>query len=190
MKEETDQATGLTTSMEISIHHPLAGRRVNTGIKSKIFNSKPIHQMQDKEVDILLVEDSELDAEITIRALRRNNISNHIVHISDPVEAIDFLFGQGGYQDRDISKKPRLIMLDLKMPKVDGTEVLSRLKANPVTRLIPVVVLTSSREHPDVNKCYELGANSYIVKPVGFNNFMEAIANSGMYWILINQPAS
>jgi len=144
--------------------------------------------MQDKEVEILLIEDSELDAEITIRALRKNNISSHIVHLSDGVKALDFLFGVGDYKYRDTSQKPRLILLDLKMPKVDGIEVLSALKSNAETRAIPVVVLTSSKENPDVNKCYDLGVNSYIVKPVGFQNFMDAIASSGIYWMLINQP--
>lgn len=134
------------------------------------------------------MEDSELDAEITIRALRKNKISNQIIHLTDGVMALDFLFGNGEYSGRDTSQKPRLIMLDLKMPKVDGIEVLSVLKAHPETRAIPVVVLTSSEEHPDVNKCYDLGANSYIVKPVGFQNFIDAIASSGMYWMLINQP--
>ncbi len=143
--------------------------------------------MLNKEIDILLVEDSELDAEITIRALRKNKISNHIIHLTDGVEALDFIFGNGEFNGRDISKKPRLIMLDLKMPKIDGIEVLSVLKANDETRKIPIVVLTSSMEHPDVNKCYDLGANSYIVKPVGFHNFMDAIARSGMYWMLSNQ---
>lgn len=144
--------------------------------------------MLNKEIEILLVEDSELDAEITIRALRKNKITNQIIHLTDGVMALDFLFGNGDYRGRDISQKPRLIMLDLKMPKVDGIEVLSVLKAHPETRSIPVVVLTSSKEHPDVNKCYDLGANSYIVKPVGFQNFIDAIASSGMYWMLINQP--
>ena len=144
--------------------------------------------MQDKEVEILLNEDSELDAEITIRALRKNNISSHIVHLSDGVKPLDFLFGVGDYKYRDTSQKPRLILLDLKMPKVDGIEVLSALKSNAETRAIPVVVLTSSKENPDVNKCYDLGVNSYIVKPVGFQNFMDAIASSGIYWMLINQP--
>lgn len=144
--------------------------------------------MHNTEVEILLVEDSDLDAEITIRALRKNKISNHIVHLSDGVKALDFLFCNGEYSNRDITQKPRLILLDLKMPKIDGTEVLAVLKSHVETQSIPVVVLTSSKEHPDVNKCYNLGVNSYIVKPVGFQNFMEAIATSGIYWMLINQP--
>ena len=144
--------------------------------------------MPNREVEILLVEDSEMDAEVTIRALRKGKVANAIVHLTDGAQAIDFLFCQGEYAGRDVHNRPKLIMLDLKMPKVDGIEVLEKIKSDPILKKIPVVILTSSREHPDVEKCYDLGANSYIVKPVGFDNFMNAINTAGMYWMLINQP--
>ncbi len=143
--------------------------------------------MENTLVEILLIEDNENDAEITIRALRKSNIANKIKHLSDGEQALNFLFGKGDYEGRDVEIKPKLIMLDLKMPKVDGLEVLEKIKSDPVTKKIPVVVLTSSREHPDIEKCYELGVNSYIVKPVDFDNFSTAITQSGMYWMLINQ---
>jgi two-component system response regulator len=144
--------------------------------------------MPNREVEILLVEDSEMDAEVTIRALRKGKVANAIVYLTDGAQAIDFLFCQGEYAGRDVHNRPKLIMLDLKMPKVDGIEVLEKIKSDPILKKIPVVILTSSREHPDVEKCYDLGANSYIVKPVGFDNFMNAINTAGMYWMLINQP--
>lgn len=144
--------------------------------------------MENTAVEILLIEDSKLDAEMTIRALKRNRIANGIIHLSNGALALDFLFGTGEYAGRNVHNKPKLIMLDLKMPKVDGIEVLEKIKANEMTRRIPVVVLTSSKENPDVQRCYDLGANSYIVKPVEFESFMNAIATSGMYWMLLNQP--
>lgn len=144
--------------------------------------------MENVAVEILLIEDSKLDAELTLRALKKNRIANGVVHLNDGALALDFLFGTGVYKDRNTENKPKLIMLDLKMPKVDGIRVLERIKADESTRLIPVVVLTSSKENPDIEKCYALGANSYIVKPVGFENFTNAIATSGLYWMIINQP--
>ncbi len=144
--------------------------------------------MPNKEVEILLVEDSEMDAEVTIRALRKGKVANSIVHLTDGAQALDFLFCEGEYAGRNMYMTPKVIMLDLKMPKVDGIEVLERIKSDPILKKIPVVILTSSKEHPDVEKCYDLGANSYIVKPVGFDNFMDAINQAGMYWMLINQP--
>jgi two-component system, response regulator len=141
----------------------------------------------DTEVEILLVEDNPSDAEMTLRALKKNNIVNNIVHLKDGAEALDFIFGTGSFEGRNIKNKPKVILLDLKMPKVDGIEVLRRVKANEETRTIPVVVLTSSREDPDVRTCYELGVNSYIVKPVGFENFSKAISELGLYWMLLNQ---
>jgi two-component system response regulator len=146
--------------------------------------------MENIAVEILLIEDSKLDAEMTLRALKKNRIANGVVHLSNGAVALDFLFGMGEYAGRNIENKPKLILLDLKMPKVDGIEVLERIKSNELTRRIPVVVLTSSKENPDIEKCYDLGANSYIVKPVGFDNFTNAVATSGMYWMLINQPLS
>jgi len=144
--------------------------------------------MPNREVEILLVEDDEMDAEITIRALRKAKVANGIVHLTDGAQALDFLFCEGEYAGRDVHSRPKLIMLDLKMPKVDGIEVLERVKTDPVLKKIPVVILTSSKEHPDVDRCYTLGANSYIVKPVEFDGFMDAISQSGMYWMLVNQP--
>jgi two-component system response regulator len=139
-------------------------------------------------VEILLVEDNPNDAEMTIRALKKRKVANTIIHLTDGAMAIDFLFGMGQYLGRDTGLKPKVILLDIKMPKVDGIEVLQKLKSDENTRSIPVVMLTSSKEHPDVKRCYDLGANSYIVKPVGFENFVDAIANLGVYWVLLNEP--
>jgi two-component system response regulator len=140
------------------------------------------------ELEILLVEDNAGDAEMTIRALKKQNISNNIVHLKDGAEALDFIFGTGKYENRNIDQKPKMILLDLKMPKVNGIEVLKTLKSDERTRKIPIIVLTSSNEDPDIKVCYELGVNSYIVKPVGFENFSSAITNLGTYWLLLNQP--
>lgn len=142
-----------------------------------------------KDVEILLVEDSMYDAELTIRALYKNNSANNLVHLKDGADALDFIFAKGEYSDRKSCKKPKIIFLDLNMPKVGGLEVLQQLKSNEHTKSIPVVILTSSKEDPDVKKCYELGANSYVVKPVDFENFQKAIAELGFYWIIVNQPA-
>ena len=142
------------------------------------------------EVEILLVEDNMNDAELAIRALRKQGISDKLFHLKNGASALDYLFGTGEFEGRDTMNTPRLILLDLKMPKVDGIEVLQKIKSNDLTRKIPVVVLTSSKEHPDVEKCYELGANSYIVKPVQFDNFSKAVAEVGLYWLLYNHPSS
>jgi two-component system response regulator len=144
--------------------------------------------MEKSIVEILLIEDSARDAEMTIRALKKNNITNGIIHLKNGVEALDFLFCTGQYANRNILHKPKVILLDLKMPKIDGIEVLEQIKSNDLTKKIPVVVLTSSKENPDIDKCYALGANSYIVKPVDFAGFIDAIAHSGMYWVMLNQP--
>ncbi|HRG90402.1 MAG TPA: response regulator [Chitinophagales bacterium] len=144
--------------------------------------------MGNSEIEILLVEDSIHDAEMTIRALRKSNISNKIIHLKDGALALDFLFGRKEYENRDTSNKPRIILLDLKMPKINGLEVLKAVKENELTKTIPVVVLTSSKEGPDIDRAYELGVNSYIVKPVDFDGFMKAIGEVGLYWMLINQP--
>lgn len=144
--------------------------------------------MESSQVEILLVEDDVDDAEMTIDAMCKNNLANKLIHIQDGEEALDFLFGTGKYIDRDINLKPKLILLDLKMPKVNGMEVLKRVKSSHITRKIPVVILTSSKEDPDVSKCYELGANGYIVKPVEFESFTKAVIELGMYWLLLNQP--
>ena len=140
------------------------------------------------EIEILLIEDSMDDAELTIRALKKHNLANNLVHLRDGSEALDFLFGRGAYVQRDVHRLPNVVLLDLKMPKVDGIKVLEAIKGNEKTKRIPVVILTSSREHPDVDRCYQLGANSYIVKPVEFDNFLKAISELGLYWLLLNQP--
>jgi two-component system, response regulator len=144
--------------------------------------------MTHSEIEILLIEDNASDAEMTIRALKKKNISNNITHLKDGEEGLDFIFGLGKYEGRDITNQPKIILLDLKMPKVSGIEVLQTLKKDDRTKKIPIVVLTSSKEDPDIKKCYELGVNSYIVKPVGFENFSNAIADLGFYWLLLNQP--
>ncbi|MBL7858442.1 MAG: response regulator [Cyclobacteriaceae bacterium] len=143
--------------------------------------------MNNSIVEILLIEDDEHDAEMTIRALQKSRITNGVVHLKDGSQALQFLFGTGEFAGRNVNMKPKVILLDLKMPKVDGIEVLQQIKSNELTKKIPVVVLTSSKENPDIDTCYALGANSYIVKPVDFAGFMEAIAHSGMYWVMLNQ---
>ena len=139
-------------------------------------------------VEILLVEDSAEDLELTLRALRKANLANHIEVARDGAEALDFIFGEGTHAGRQIEDSPKLILLDLKLPKLDGLEVLQRIKGDPRTRHIPVVVLTSSKEQNDVVRSYRLGVNSYIVKPVNFEGFTAAVQELGMYWLLLNQP--
>lgn len=139
--------------------------------------------MENKELEILLVEDNPNDAEMTIRALRKGNIANKIIHLEDGQEAIEYLFGNSD------NPKPKVILLDLKMPKINGIEVLQKIKSNEATKLIPVVVLTSSKEDPDIKKCYELGVNAYVVKPVEVESFNKAVQDLGLFWILINHTA-
>ena len=141
-----------------------------------------------KEKAILLVEDNPDDIALTIRAFRKSNIMNEIVQAHDGSEALDYLFGTGQYGGRDLSIMPTLILLDLKMPKVDGLEVLRRLRANELTKLLPVVILTTSKEDQDVIDGYALGANSYVRKPVDFNQFVEAVRQLGLYWFVLNEP--
>lgn len=144
-------------------------------------------KVMNDEVEILLIEDSMQDAELTIRSLRKNNVSNKIVHLKDGSIALQFIFGAGEFEGRDINKKPKVILLDLKMPKVNGLEVLEKIKADARTRTIPIVILTSSKEDPDIKKSYDLGANSYIVKPVDFDGFHKVVSELGLYWVLLNQ---
>ncbi|HMK27283.1 MAG TPA: response regulator [Chitinophagaceae bacterium] len=143
--------------------------------------------MNYNEVEILLVEDSAADAEMTIRALKKANIANKLVHLKDGAEALDFIFCRGEFSERDPANKPKVILLDIKMPRVDGIEVLRQLKSNEETRRIPVVIMTSSNEDSDVVASYDLGVNSYVVKPVGFESFAKAVNDLGLYWILINR---
>jgi CheY-like chemotaxis protein len=139
------------------------------------------------EVEVLLVEDNPNDAELTMRALKKNNLANRLFHVKDGAEAIDFLFSQGVYTDRRVRNGPKVVLLDLKLPKVDGIEVLRKIKSDDRTRLIPVVVMTSSREDRDLNECYKLGVNGYVVKPVEFEDFARAVSQLGFYWLLLNE---
>ncbi|MBI4786163.1 MAG: response regulator [Chloroflexi bacterium] len=138
---------------------------------------------------ILLVEDNPDDEALTLRAFQKNNIKNAVVVAHDGVEALDYLFGAGAYAGRDANEPPAVILLDIKLPKMDGLEVLSRLRADERTRLTPVVILTSSKEEQDLIRGYSLGANSYVRKPVDFSQFMEAVRQLGMYWLVLNEPA-
>lgn len=135
---------------------------------------------------ILLVEDSDDDAELTIRALRKEKVVNEIERVRDGEQALDYLFCRGAYGHRSFADPPRLVLLDLKMPKVDGLEVLASVKGDSRTRTIPVVIMTSSRELPDVQRAYELGANSYVQKPVKFEHFHEIVKQLGLYWVVVN----
>ncbi len=144
--------------------------------------------MDHNSVEVLLVEDNIHDAELTIRELKKHNMANNLVHVTNGAEALDFIFATGQFANtRAMQFSPRLVLLDIHMPKVDGIEVLQKIKADARTKTIPVIMLTSSKEHPDIRKSYELGANSYIVKPVNFESFAGAIKNLGFYWLLLNQ---
>ena len=147
-------------------------------------------QPEDRPVEIMLVEDNPHDAELAQRAFLKNNLTNRVVHVSDGQEALDYVFGEGKYAGQPRSCQPRVIILDLKLPKVDGLEVLRALKGNEKTRMIPVVVLTSSQGEADMIESYKLGVNSYIIKPVDFDKFVDAVRELGMYWLLLNQAPS
>ncbi len=140
------------------------------------------------EVEILLVEDNPNDAELAMRALKKHNLANSIIWVKDGAEALDFIFAGGAYSDRNINNIPKVILLDLRLPKVDGLEVLRAVKSDERAKLIPVVVLTSSREEKDIVESYNLGVNSYITKPVGFEAFVNTVKELGMYWLLLNNP--
>lgn len=142
----------------------------------------------ENEIEIVLVEDNPQDAELTIRALKKYNLANKLIHLKNGVEALDFLFARGDYANRSSVNVPKIILLDLKMPKINGLEVLRAVKADEKLKTIPVAVLTSSSEDPDIKQCYSLGANSYIVKPVGFSDFLTVVSELGMYWLLLNTP--
>ena len=137
---------------------------------------------------ILLVEDNEDDVDLTLRALERNNIRNEVVVARDGVEALDYLWGTGAHAGRDMAQMPQVILLDLKLPRVDGLEVLRRVRSDERTKLLPVVILTSSKEQQDLVESYSLGANSYVRKPVDFNQFVEAVRQLGLYWLVLNEP--
>ena len=140
--------------------------------------------MENHIVEILLMEDNQDDAELTIRALRKYNLANHLLHLQDGQEALDFLFSANG------NNLPKIILLDIKMPKVDGIEVLRKIKNDAQRKIIPVVVLTSSREERDIIESYKLGVNAYIVKPVEFDKFVKAVSEIGFFWLILNQPPS
>jgi CheY-like chemotaxis protein len=142
----------------------------------------------DEQVEILLAEDNPEDAEMTMRALRRSHVANPMHWVKDGAEALDFIFGRGAYSGRDTSQHPKVMLLDLKLPKVDGLEVLRAIKTDERTRTIPVVVMTSSQEQRDVVESYHLGVNSYVVKPVNFDQFSKAVSELGCYWVLLNHP--
>ncbi len=139
-------------------------------------------------LEILLVEDNPNDAELTLRALKKHNLANKVHWVKDGAEALDFLFANRTFEERKAAPNPRVVLLDLKLPKVDGLEVLRQVRANEKTKLIPVVVLTSSKEEQDVVESYRLGVNSYIVKPVNFKKFLETVSELGLYWVLLNEP--
>ena len=139
------------------------------------------------QTEILLIEDNPRDAELTLHALRKRNLANNVVHLVDGAAALDYLFATGAHAGRDVNHQPRVMLLDLKLPKVDGLEVLRRVKADARLKNLPIVVLTSSREEQDVVTSYRLGVNSYIVKPVDWENFSKAVADIGCYWLLLNE---
>lgn len=141
-------------------------------------------------VDILLIEDNPHDAELTIRALKKNNMADNLLVIEDGAEALDFILCRGRYKDRININNPKVILLDIKLPKVSGLEVLQTIKNNELTRMIPVVILTSSQEDPDIKEAYKLGANSYLVKPMDYNQFISETVNAGFYWLVLNKSAN
>ena len=139
-------------------------------------------------IEILLVEDNPHDAELTIRALKKKHLANRVFHAEDGVEALDFLFARGRFADRNMEDSPKVILLDLKLPRINGLEVLRAIKGDERTCTIPVVIVTSSAEDPDVHAAYQLGANSYVIKPVQFEALIEAVSKIGIYWLMVNHP--
>jgi two-component system response regulator len=143
--------------------------------------------MNPNEVEILLVEDNVHDAELTIRSLKKINLANNLVHVKDGEQALDFIFARGEFVERQINNRPKVVLLDIKMPKVDGIEVLRQIKSNETSKTIPVVIMTSSREEQDIINSYDLGVNGYVVKPVNFEAFAKAVSDLGLYWLIVNQ---
>ena len=143
--------------------------------------------LNPNEVEILIVEDNPNDAEMALRAFKQNKLTNKILIAKDGAEALDFIFARGEYSERNIKFNPKIILLDLKLPKVNGLEVLKQIKQNEQTKVIPVIILTSSQQETDIVKSYNLGVNSYIVKPVDFTKFVDAVKNLGLYWLLLNK---
>ncbi len=144
--------------------------------------------MEEKCIEILLVEDNPNDVELTLRAFKKHNLANKVHVVSDGQEALDFIFCTGAYSNRDFKKPPKIVLLDLKLPKVNGKEVLQKIKSDERTKTIPVVVMTSSQEEKDVFESYRLGVNSFVVKPVNFEKFVETVSELGLYWMVINNP--
>ena len=142
----------------------------------------------ENEIEILLVEDNPADAELTLRALKKHNLANNVFWVKDGEEALEYILANGQYNERDIEEHPKVILLDLKLPKVDGLEVLRHIKSDERTKTIPVVVLTSSKEEKDIVESYKLGVNSYITKPVDFDKFLDCVTELGLYWLLLNKP--
>ena len=141
----------------------------------------------NQSFDILLVEDNPADAELTLRSLKKNNLANDVTLVEDGEEALDYLFCRGRFSNRESHHTPKVVLLDLKLPKLNGLDVLRAMRQDERTRFIPVVILTSSKEDPDIKSAYELGVNSYVVKPVEFHDFAEAVSRVGLYWLLVNQ---
>lgn len=139
-------------------------------------------------VEVLLVEDNPRDAELTIRAFKKHNLANKLFHVEDGVDALDFLFARGKFEGRDINEAPKVVLLDLKLPRINGLEVLHAIRADKRTQSVPVVIVTSSAEDPDIEMAYQLGANSYVIKPVQFDSFMDAMTKLGVYWLMVNHP--
>lgn len=145
--------------------------------------------MNSDNTEILIVEDNPNDAQLTMRSLKKNNLANHIMHVSDGQIAVDYLLGEGEYQGRNVLDQPKVVLLDLKLPKLNGLQVLARIRGDARTKMLPVVILTSSQQESDLIESYKLGANSYIVKPVEFENFAKSVQEVGLYWLLLNKPA-
>ena len=170
-----------------------AGRRASRPWARRLTRPSPAEgiPLEDfNEVEILLVEDNPYDAELTIRALKNKGLANKLLTFPDGVEALDFLFGTGAYAGRNVAMRPKVILLDLKLPRINGLEVLEKIRADERTKTIPVVILTSSQEESDIVRGYDLGVNSYMVKPVDFDKFFQAVEDLGLYWLLLNKVPS